>query len=65
MTKKEKKEVERKVIEVFWNEPINRETIVKIYNRFIKAGKKGLSILIVFSLFIIIALIIALVNYLF
>ncbi len=64
MTKKEKKEVERKVIEIFWKEPIDRETIVKIFNMVLNSKSKGILFLELFILLLIIAWIIALIKYL-
>ncbi len=64
MTKKEKKEVERKVIEIFWKEPIDRETIVKIFNMVLNSKSKGILFLELFILLLIIAWVIALIKYL-
>jgi len=64
MTKKEKKEVERKVIEIFWKDPIDRETIVKIFNIVLNSKSKGILFLELFILLLIIAWIIALIKYL-
>lgn len=38
MRKKEEKE--RKVIEIFWDKPIDRDTIVKIFNMVLKSKWK-------------------------
>lgn len=64
MAKKEKKEKERKIIEIFWKEPIDRETIVKIFNIVLNSKSKGILIFELFILLLIIAWIIALIKYL-
>jgi hypothetical protein len=42
MMRKEENERERNVIEIFWDEPIDRETIVKIFDIVLKSkGNKN------------------------
>jgi len=64
MTKKKKVEKERKVIEIFWTEPIDRETIVKIFNMVLNSKSKGILIFELYILLLIIAWIVALIKYL-
>lgn len=62
MTKK-KKEVERKVIDIFWTKPLDKETILKLVDIAFNSKSKGMMIFEFFILLIIIAWLIALINY--